>query len=211
MPKKKSKTRQPLYKERIKKLNALGITNYNETRKQSRKVQGKIKRLWNQYGEIANNPEHYTKRKVNKERQKILKNLDYPVHQDTVYIYSKGYKKVSLKYETVNGKKRTVLRRTTKDGDKEYKALIVERGEILDELEKFEKKRLPAGEFLTVQIGNRSQFSSRFKSMKQLQWYLDNKFSPQQPLKKKDHRGKRAQEKLKQELISQMTIVKFKR
>lgn len=211
MARKKSKRSiNAKYHKRIEKLNNLGITNLNTTRKQSRKTQGRVNRLWYKYSHVANNPDHYVKRKINAERQKLMKDLDFHVHKDHVWIYKNGYSKVSLRYEKVNGKKTTVLRRET--SDKIYKTLVVPRAEYLDRLGDFERSRraFKKGEFVTVQIGSRTQFSRRFKSINELEKYIDNVFSPQQSLVKKKRRGKRAQAKLKRQLIDQMQIVKFK-
>lgn len=214
--------KQPLYKSRIEKLNKIGVTSLSSTRKQSRKTQARVNRLWREYGHVANNADEYATRKVNKERAKLFKELDYPVIGDRVYIYNKQvrrdknkkvvddvtYNKIRIRYEKINGKKRTVLVKETKG--KTYKNLIIPPNEILDELNQFDKARLNKGEFLTVQIGNLSPFSTRFRSFEQLLFYVENKFTPQQPLKKSKRRGKRAQAKLRNELIQQMTIVKYK-
>lgn len=203
-----SKIKTPIYKKRQKLLKKLGVINHKITKTpSSKKEQQEIARKWAKYSEVATAPEKFTKRVLGKANVKLFKSLGYAVKNSTVYINNEGYHTIKVRSRQINGKNTTVVKKIK--ADKYEENLIIPKNKILEYLEGYENKRLPAGEFITVKIGNHSQFSSRFKSTKDLMKYLENQFSPQQPLNKKYRRNKKEQEKLKQELIDQMSIVKF--
>lgn len=194
------------YKQKHRILKKLGFIETDGRRKLTATEKRKITSAWNRHSEITQSRKEFAIRKINKQREKLFKELGYKTHKGKVYINKEDAEKVSIRYEKINGKKETVI---VKSGNfKDIKDFVVPRDRIHNVAETLSKQKLKKGEFLTAQIEGRSKFRKRFKSMEALQKYI-SQFQPQQPLNKKHKRGKRAQEKLRQELIDKMSIVKF--